>query len=150
MKQIEPDALGRVLSAWFSSHADRLPGQLAVDGKMIGTICGVVSVVDPETGVPVAMAPMRHKEEGPDGELTCARVALAQAGDLSGKTVSGDALHAEAKTARQILNQGGDYLLQIKGNQPTLLDYARRSTQGAPFSPPLTPATDACWSAGSA
>lgn len=151
LKQIEPDALGRVLSAWFSSHADRLPGQLAVDGKMIGTICGVVSVVDPETGVPVAMAPMRHKEEGPDGELTCARVALAQAGDLSGKTVSGDALHAEAKTARQILNQGGDYLLQIKGNQPTLLDYARRSTQGAPFfSSPRTPATDACWSAGSA
>ena len=150
LRQIDPDALGRVLSAWFSGHADRLPGQLAVDGKMIRDVCGVVSVVDPETGVPVAMAPMRHKEEGPDGELTCARTALAHAGDLSGKVVSGDALHAEAKTARQILDQGGDTLLQIKANQPALLAHAQRATHKAPFLPSRrTPTTDACSNADS-
>jgi hypothetical protein len=145
LQQIDPDALGRVLSAWFSAQAGQLPGQLAVDGKMIGAICGVVSVVDPETGVPVAMAPMRHKEEGPDGELTCARTALAHAGDLSGKTISGDALHTETKTARQILDQGGDYLLQVKANQPTLLEHVQRATQSAPFfSSHRTPGMDDC------
>ena len=41
--------------------------------------------------------------------------------DLLGKIVVADALHTQDETARQILyQQGGDYLLTVKGNQPTV------------------------------
>ena len=40
---------------------------------------------------------------------------------LLGKIVVADALHTQTQTAQQILyEQGGDYLLTVKGNQPTL------------------------------
>ena len=41
--------------------------------------------------------------------------------DLAGKTVVADALHTNEETAKQILyEQGGDYVMTIKGNQPTI------------------------------
>jgi hypothetical protein len=41
--------------------------------------------------------------------------------ELTGKLVLADALHTQAETAQQILYEpGGDYLLTVKGNQPTL------------------------------
>lgn len=53
-------------------------------------------------------------------EITAARVVL-KTQDLTGKIVVADALHTNRETARQILyEQGGDYLLTVKGNQPDL------------------------------
>lgn len=40
---------------------------------------------------------------------------------LDGKTVTADALHDQHQTARLIIGKGGNYLLQVKGNQGTLL-----------------------------
>ena len=40
------------------------------------------------------------------------------------KIVTADALHCQKTTARTIVEKGGDYLLQIKGNQPKLLAQA--------------------------
>jgi predicted transposase YbfD/YdcC len=41
--------------------------------------------------------------------------------DLAGKIVLADALHTQVETAQQILfEQGGDYLLTVKANQPIL------------------------------
>lgn len=40
---------------------------------------------------------------------------------LDGKTVTADALHTQHQTARIIIEKGGNYLLQVKGNQGTLL-----------------------------
>lgn len=133
LTQIDPDALAETLSAWTRAHHGSLPAHLALDGKMFKNIVGVVSLVDSETGVPVAMAPMRHKEEGPDGELTCGRTALQHAGSLENQTVTGDALHLDKRTAQQILGEDGDYLLQIKDNHPTLRKYAQQVTRKAPL-----------------
>lgn len=142
--QIDPDALAAHLSSWLQSQNGALPGTLALDGKMFKDIAGVVSLVDAETGIPVSMAPMRHKEEGPDGELTCGRQALRTAGGLKGRTVSGDALHADTTTSRIIQEEGGEYLLQVKGNQPTLQKTVQRMTQNAPlFAPKSKSDTDA-------
>jgi predicted transposase YbfD/YdcC len=53
-------------------------------------------------------------------EIPAARQVLRQL-DLAGKTVLADALHTNVETARQILHQqGGDYLMSVKGNQPTM------------------------------
>jgi len=47
---------------------------------------------------------------------------LIQTVNLQGYVVSADALHTQAAWCRQILTLGGDYLLIIKRNQPTLRD----------------------------
>jgi len=42
--------------------------------------------------------------------------------DLRGKVVTGDAQYAQRDLCKQIVEQGGEYLLKVKANQPTLLD----------------------------
>lgn len=52
---------------------------------------------------------------------------------LDGKTVTADALHDQHETARIIVGKGGDYLLQVKGNQGTLLARVKKTfTQAKP------------------
>jgi len=41
--------------------------------------------------------------------------------------------HCQKETARLIAEKGGEYFLQIKGNQPTLLQYARTQSPDAPL-----------------
>lgn len=131
--QIDPDQLAEHLSGWLQSQNGRLPGTVALDGKMFKNISGVITLAEAETGLPTGMAPMRHKKKGGDGELTCGRHALRHAGDLSGRTVTGDALHADKTTARQILKQGGEYVLQVKNNQPGLYKHVKRVSKNAPL-----------------
>lgn len=133
LAQIDSDALAEHLSAWLRAQNGSLPGTLALDGKMFKSITGVISLVDAETGITLSMAPMRHKEEGADGELTCGKKALRTAGGLTSQTVTGDALHADANTSRTISEQGGDFVLQVKGNQPTLHKTAKHLTKSAPL-----------------
>ena len=44
---------------------------------------------------------------------------LAQV-ELAGKLVTGDALYAQRKLSRYVVEQGGDYLWVIKEDQPTV------------------------------
>jgi predicted transposase YbfD/YdcC len=45
--------------------------------------------------------------------------------DLSGAVVTADAMHCQKETAQRILNGKGDYLLQVKANQPALYENVR-------------------------
>jgi hypothetical protein len=47
---------------------------------------------------------------------------LLGARDLSGVVVTLDALHTQRATAQQIIDQGGDYLMVVKRNQPRLYE----------------------------
>jgi hypothetical protein len=133
LKQVDPEKLAEQVGGWMNAHQGKLPGTLALDGKMIKNTAGVVSLVDTETGVARSMAPMRHKDEGERGEATVARKVIKQAGDLSNQTLSGDALHANRETAEQILEQGGDYILQVKDNQPELHRVAKERLKDTPL-----------------
>ena len=62
--------------------------------------------------------------------------ALCKRLDLEGRLVSIDALHTQSETARQIvLDHGGDYLLTVKTNQPTVESVvnAQVPDPGSPF-----------------
>jgi hypothetical protein len=66
-------------------------------------------------------------------EIPAARELLAKTGALDGHVVMLDALHTNAETAHQIVQEcGADYLLPVKGNQEALL---QRAAQCLP--PPL-------------
>jgi predicted transposase YbfD/YdcC len=61
---------------------------------------------------------------GPGQELALI-VALLDLLDLRGATVTIDALGCQKVVAQKILARGGDYVLALKSNQPTLYDHAR-------------------------
>ena len=81
-------------------------------------------------------APNRLEAEG--GEITAAPLLLAGL-VLKGKLITGDAIHAQRKLCGQIVDGGGEYLLAVKENQPTLLgeivDVFRSPAPASPFLP---------------
>jgi len=70
--------------------------------------------------------------------------ALLRLLSLRGTTVTADALHCQRATARQIVDQGGDYALAVKGNQGTLQgDVVRLFNDPAAKAATAKPAVDA-------
>ena len=66
-----------------------------------------------------------------------ARSCAARKSSLLESTVSLDALYANPENARLIVQEkGGDYLISLKDNQPTLAAHAAAPLAGAPFLPP--------------
>jgi hypothetical protein len=147
LTRMDPQAFATLLSGWLGQQQGALPGVLALDGKMIRDIIGMVSLVEVEDGSPVAVAVMDQKENTERCELKVAQQLLARQPSLEGKTVTADPLHCQKETARVIGEKGGDYFLQIKGNQPTLLQYAKSQTGGSPLLSRPRAATDASKSA---
>lgn len=143
LTRVDPEAFARVLSQWLGEQEGALPGVLALDGKMIRQIIGTVSLVEVEDGSPVAVAIMDQKQGTQRCELRSAQQLLEQTPTLEGKTVTADPLHCQKETARQVVEKGGEYLLQIKGNQPDLHKLAQQQVRATPFFPKPHAATDA-------
>ncbi len=130
LRQLDPDDFAAVLGAWIRAHEGGLPRQLALDGKFVGDVAGIVSLADAETGVPVAMAAASQKEgEGDRCELAVGR-SLVREADLSNALVSTDALHCRQETVREIAMSGGEALVQVKGNQKSILAACKRVAEG--------------------
>lgn len=143
LTRMDPEAFARILTQWLGGQDGALPGVLALDGKMIRDIIGTVSLVEVEDGSPVAVAIMDQKEGTPRCELKSAQKLIGQIPTLEGKTITADPLHCQKETARQIVEKGGDYLLQIKGNQQALLKLAKQQAGATPFLPKPPADTDA-------
>lgn len=128
LARVDVDTLARVLTGWLRAQAGCLPGALALDGKLIRDTIGTLSLVEHETGVPQAQAPIQQKEgESERCEMKAAQTLLANTPHLDGQVVTADALHTQRATARLIVERGGEYLLQMKANQANLLKTAQRS-----------------------
>ena len=121
LRTLDLDDFGRKLSGWMSAEDGTLPRQLALDGKFVKEVMGVVSLVNVESGAPVAVAPVSRKE-GETGkcEMPVGRRLLEET-DLTNALVSSDALHCQQDTARAIAASNGESLMQIKANQKGLL-----------------------------
>jgi hypothetical protein len=73
-----------------------------------------------------------HMVADKSNEIPAAR-DLFERLDLDGKAVSLDALHTQAETARAlVLEHGADYLLTVKGNQPTVQENITRHVATPP------------------
>lgn len=144
LRRVNLDELARILSKWLQARVGELPGALALDGKMVRDLVGTLSLVEHDTGAPVALAVISQKEgDGARCEMKMAQRQLQSLSVLNGRVVTGDALHLQRDTARAVVDQGGDYLLQIKGNQPALLRRARKLCAAAsPLLPAITRGTD--------
>jgi hypothetical protein len=136
LTRLDCDAFATHLNTWMAQSLDALPQTLAMDGKMIKDIVGTLSLVEVEDGSPVAMAVIDSKEATQRCEMKMAQKLIENMPSLEGKTVTADPLHCQKDTARAILGKGGEYLLQIKGNQPGLREVAE--VKSSP-QPPLLP-----------
>jgi hypothetical protein len=144
LTRMDPEAFARILNDWLAQRAGALPQALALDGKMIRDHIGLLTLTQHEDGAPQAVAVYDQKEGTERCEQAAAVALLEKLPALDGKIITADPLHCQRKTARIIVEKGGDYLLQIKGNQPKLLRQARGldSLKDTPFLPTPNPATD--------
>jgi hypothetical protein len=142
LTRMDPEAFARILNDWLASRAGSLPQALALDGKMIRDHIGLLTLAQHEDGAPQAVAVYDQKEGTERCEQTAAADLLEKLPALDGKIITADPLHCQRKTARLIVEKGGDFLLQIKGNQPKLLQQAQGLDRlpDTPFLP--TPSRD--------
>jgi hypothetical protein len=145
LTRMDPEEFAEVLSGWLQSRAGTLPGALALDGKMIRDHIGLLTLAQHEDGAPVAVTVYDQKEGSERCELSAASALLEQLPALDGKMITADPLHCQRKHAALIVQKGGDYLLQIKANQPNLFKKAQAldGLKNTPFLPKSEPGTAA-------
>jgi hypothetical protein len=134
---IDPTIFDAVVGGWVRQHERILA--IAIDGKTLkaclnpeGRPTTLVAAVAHGSGAPVAQMAV------PVGtnETATARGLLEILPPVDGALISFDAAHTNPETARKVvMDKGADYLLPVKGNQPTLLDHAERLLPQASFSP---------------
>ena len=129
LTRMDPEVFAALLTGWLQARAGSLPGALALDGKMIRDHIGLLTLAQHEDGAPVAVAVYDQKEGTERCELSAASALLEKLPALDGKMVTADALHCQRTHASTIVEKGGDYLLQIKANQETLLKKAQALDQ---------------------
>jgi hypothetical protein len=146
LTRMDPEAFATLLNGWLQKRAGALPAALALDGKMIRDHIGLLTLAQHEDGAPQAVAVYDQKENTPRCEQTAAAALLAQLPALDGKIITADPLHCQRAHARTIVEKGGDYLFQIKANQPKLLKQAQGldSLKDTPFLPTASAVTGAC------
>lgn len=122
---IDPSQLTRVLQEFVQTVIGPLHGEtIAIDGKTLARsgerMAGkealhLVSAWATERGVVLGqMATAQHSNE------ITAIPALLRVLDVRGATVTMDALGCQQAIARQVREQGADYMLAVKGNQKKL------------------------------
>lgn len=120
---LSPTAFERCFTSWIGALCPSLAGQhVAIDGKTVrGSRSGewaplhLVSAWCSANGLTLGQVATADKSN----EITAIPVLL-QALQLQGATVTIDAMGAQHAIARQIVDGGGDYVLAVKDNQPTL------------------------------
>jgi predicted transposase YbfD/YdcC len=131
--KLDGQALAEALSAHFAPVAVPLPALagsqgVAVDGKAQrgrlpfqegGSPVHALSAFCHEHGVVLAQEPIEQGEEKSEAELTVAPALLARVA-WPGRVFTGDALFCQRHLCAQVLVAGGDYVLLVKENQPTL------------------------------
>lgn len=132
LEQVSGEVIQRVLVQWQQRLTGPVQDRLVlVDGKKMRH--GGVEMVNASSGQGQFLGGKITPKK--TNEIPAARDVL-QTLDLNGKIVLGDALHTQIETAQQIVfEQGGDYVLTVKGNQKTLHTTLQTLFEKQAFSP---------------
>jgi predicted transposase YbfD/YdcC len=125
MSRIEPEEFGKCLGGWIRGvFPTSTQGTIAIDGKTARrshdrangkTAIHMVSAWAVENHLILGQV----KTEDKSNEIT-AIPELLKVIDVEGCVVTIDAMGCQKEIAKQIVEQGGDYVLSLKGNQGTL------------------------------
>jgi hypothetical protein len=121
-RRLDVEAFEAALRRWICSRVDQGWEALSVDGKTLrgsknGDTPGIHLLAAYIPAAAAVIAQMRV-----DAKTNEHKAALQLLGVLpiKGKVVTGDAMFTHKDVAQKILDEGGEYLLIIKDNQPTL------------------------------
>jgi len=132
-RQLDGDTLAQTLTAYVvplaapAAPAGGAQG-VAIDGKAqrgrlrfdrTGCPVHALSAFSHAGGLVLAHEPITHGGDKAEAELTVAPALLNRI-DWHGRVLTGDALFCQRALCRQVRDAGGDYLLLVKENQPTL------------------------------
>jgi len=128
MNRINPALFSAAFSAWVRETWPDRPSLIAIDGKTSRRSHDSAEDKGPLHLVSAFATTSRlvlgqEAVEGKANELQAIPVLidrLAEGGGLKGALVSIDAIATNAKIAQTITKAGGDFLLAVKANQPTL------------------------------
>ncbi len=132
---IDPDRFERCFQAWVSALAGVIVGVVAIDGKTLRrsfdtaadkAAIHMISAWAADNRVVFGQLTVDSKTN----EITAIPKLLAML-DIKGLTVTIDAIGCQKAIAEQIIAQGGDYILQVKANQPELHADVKKVFEGA-------------------
>jgi predicted transposase YbfD/YdcC len=131
---LDPKPFEAAFRDFMGKFVEGLDGVVALDGKALRLAYEKGQSHQPRMMVSAFAAKTRlalanHLAEGQDERA--AVLHLVGLLSLKGMIVTADALHGHPAMAEAIIEQGGDYVLRLKGNQPTLLREAKAALEGA-------------------
>jgi predicted transposase YbfD/YdcC len=122
--RLDPKRFGKCVGQWMAGACEATGlRHLAIDGKAIrsaprGTFSGCLHLV---SAWAAENRLILGQEAVADGSHEIAAIPeLLRVLDLKGALVTIDAAGCQKEIARQVRGEGGDYLLAVKGNQPSL------------------------------
>ena len=123
---LDPDQFREVFINWVKSLTkDEDLKQICIDGKTLrtsfskGKRSSAIHMVNAwSTGVSLSLGQLKSEDKG--GAEIQALPKLLKLLNVKGHIVSADAIHCQVETAKAIIDQQGDYLLAVKGNQEYL------------------------------
>lgn len=127
---INPDVFRACFMSWTEALSNATGGDIiAFDGKTLrhsfDTATGLSAIhVMNAWSCENDLCVGQLKVDGKSNEIT-AMPALMRLMDIKGSVVTADALNCQKAIAEQIIRQGGDYVLALKNNQPSLYDDVR-------------------------
>jgi predicted transposase YbfD/YdcC len=131
---IDPDALGGSFVSWVSSMAKTVDGRVVpIDGKTLrrshdGEAAGPLHVVSAFcTSNALVLGQLATEEKS--NEIT-AIPKLLDLLDVEGAIITIDAMGAQKDIVDKICDKGADYVIGLKGNQPTFHDAVERHFDG--------------------
>ena len=146
--RLDPAELAAALRDYFDPQLpDQVPARgshgVALDGKALrGRLAQepkrthpvhTVSAFSHELGVVLAQIAVQSQQH--EGELTVVPTLIEQ-GSWEGRVLTGDALYCQRKLCAQVVEAGGDYLVLVDDNQPTLkADIAQVFAPPPPLAP---------------
>lgn len=120
MAMINSEFLNLSIIAISKTLINEKCNQIMLDGKAIksteaiSNIDNMMNIVTAftDTGISIGQKIVENKSN----EIPAVR-ELIDIIDVNGKVITADAMHCQKETAKRIINNGGDYVLQLKANQ---------------------------------
>jgi predicted transposase YbfD/YdcC len=145
LSALDPVAFQKCLLAWLEALHEKTQGHIAIDGKVAREAMARSGDQGPLTLVSAWASANRlllGQVAGAAGSNELEAVPrLLELLELEGAIVTLDALSCQHNIVEQIVEQGGDYVISVKGNQPTLEKAVHKAFEQAMTQEPMTAAS---------
>ena len=126
-RQLDPMQFRTAFQRFMTRFSKGVEGVIAIDGKVLRRSFDYASGKSPlhmvsAWGCEQRLVLAQVATDAKSNEITAVPKLLAMMLSLKGTIVTTDALNCQRAIAQQIVDQGGDYVLALKGNQETLYD----------------------------